>query len=78
MLVEVRTKKTQPASDTRSCCSDRLSRTRKAAARQANQLESATHVDHYTEALRDDDQKVTFDIESGRDGRESAANLVLA
>ncbi|MFY9238617.1 MAG: cold-shock protein [Roseovarius sp.] len=24
-----------------------------------------------------DDQKVTFDIESGRDGRESAANLVL-
>ena len=25
-----------------------------------------------------DDQKVTFDIESGRDGRESAANLVLA
>lgn len=26
----------------------------------------------------DDDQKVTFDIESGRDGRESAANLALA
>ena len=25
-----------------------------------------------------DDQKVTFDIESGRDGRESAANIVLA
>lgn len=25
-----------------------------------------------------DDQKVTFDIESGRDGRESAANLALA
>lgn len=25
-----------------------------------------------------DDQKVTFDIESGRDGRESAANLQLA
>ncbi len=25
----------------------------------------------------DDNQKVTFDIESGRDGRESAANLVL-
>ena len=25
----------------------------------------------------DDGQKVTFDIESGRDGRESAANLVL-
>ena len=24
-----------------------------------------------------DDQKVTFDIESGRDGRESATNLVL-
>lgn len=24
-----------------------------------------------------DGQKVTFDIESGRDGRESAANLVL-
>jgi CspA family cold shock protein len=24
-----------------------------------------------------DDQKVTFDIESGRDGRESAANLAL-
>ena len=53
MLVEVRTKKTQPASDTRSCCSDRLSRTRLAAARQAKQLESATHVEHYTEALRD-------------------------
>ena len=26
----------------------------------------------------DDGQKVTFDIESGRDGRESAANLALA
>jgi len=26
----------------------------------------------------DDNQKVTFDIESGRDGRESAANLALA
>ncbi|UWR46226.1 cold-shock protein [Phaeobacter inhibens] len=26
----------------------------------------------------DDDQKVTFDIEAGRDGRESAANLALA
>jgi CspA family cold shock protein len=25
-----------------------------------------------------DDQKVTFDIESGRDGRESAVNLALA
>jgi CspA family cold shock protein len=25
-----------------------------------------------------DNQKVTFDIESGRDGRESAANLALA
>jgi CspA family cold shock protein len=25
-----------------------------------------------------DDQKVTFDIESGRDGRESAVNLQLA
>ncbi len=25
-----------------------------------------------------DDQKVTFDIESGCDGRESAANLALA
>lgn len=25
-----------------------------------------------------DDQKVTFDIESGRDGRESATNLQLA
>ena len=25
-----------------------------------------------------DDQKVTFDIESGRDGRESASNLALA
>ena len=25
-----------------------------------------------------DDQKVTYDVESGRDGRESAANLVLA
>ena len=25
-----------------------------------------------------DDQKVTFDIESGRDGRESAANIALA
>jgi CspA family cold shock protein len=25
-----------------------------------------------------DDQKVTFDIEAGRDGRESAANIVLA
>jgi len=25
-----------------------------------------------------DEQKVTFDIESGRDGRESAANLALA
>ncbi|WP_213685685.1 cold-shock protein [Roseicyclus sp.] len=24
-----------------------------------------------------DDQKVTFDIESGRDGRESAINIVL-
>ena len=26
----------------------------------------------------EDNQKVTFDIEAGRDGRESAANLVLA
>lgn len=26
----------------------------------------------------DDNQAVTFDIESGRDGRESAANLQLA
>jgi cold shock protein len=26
----------------------------------------------------DDNQKVTFDIESGRDGRQSAANLQLA
>ncbi|GAA6162617.1 cold-shock protein [Pelagimonas sp. KU-00592-HH] len=26
----------------------------------------------------DDGQAVTFDIESGRDGRESAANIVLA
>lgn len=26
----------------------------------------------------DDDQKVTFDIEAGRDGRESATNLALA
>ena len=25
-----------------------------------------------------DNQKVTFDIEAGRDGRESAANLALA
>lgn len=25
-----------------------------------------------------DDQKVTFDIESSRDGRESASNIVLA
>ncbi|MGB3244704.1 MAG: cold-shock protein [Sulfitobacter sp.] len=25
-----------------------------------------------------DDQKITFDIESGRDGRESAANIKLA
>jgi CspA family cold shock protein len=25
-----------------------------------------------------DNQKVTFDVESGRDGRESAANLQLA
>ncbi|MEE4118754.1 MAG: cold-shock protein [Paracoccaceae bacterium] len=25
-----------------------------------------------------DDQKVTYDLETGRDGRESAANLVLA
>ena len=25
----------------------------------------------------DDNQKVTFDIESGRDGRESATNLAL-
>lgn len=25
-----------------------------------------------------DNQKVTFDVESGRDGRESAANLKLA
>ncbi|KMW58319.1 Cold shock protein CspC [Candidatus Rhodobacter oscarellae] len=25
-----------------------------------------------------DDQKVTFDIESGRDGRESASNIALA
>jgi len=25
-----------------------------------------------------DDQKVTFDIESGRDGRDSASNLALA
>ncbi len=26
----------------------------------------------------DDGQKVTFDLESGRDGRQSAANLALA
>lgn len=26
----------------------------------------------------EDNQKVTFDIEAGRDGRESATNLVLA
>ena len=26
----------------------------------------------------DDNQKVTFDVESGRDGRESASNLALA
>jgi CspA family cold shock protein len=26
----------------------------------------------------EDGQKVTFDLESGRDGRESAANLALA
>ena len=26
----------------------------------------------------DDNQKVTFDVERGRDGRESAANLTLA
>ena len=26
----------------------------------------------------DDNQKVTFDIEAGRDGRESATNLALA
>jgi CspA family cold shock protein len=26
----------------------------------------------------DDNQKVTFDIENGRDGRQSAANLQLA
>lgn len=25
-----------------------------------------------------DDQKITFDIEAGRDGRESAINLTLA
>ena len=25
-----------------------------------------------------DDQKVTFDVENGRDGRESAVNLALA
>ena len=25
-----------------------------------------------------DDQKVTYDLETGRDGRESAANLALA
>tara|TARA_R110002020_G_scaffold278442_1_gene493868 strand:- start:909 stop:1115 length:207 start_codon:yes stop_codon:yes gene_type:complete len=25
-----------------------------------------------------DNQKVTFDVESGRDGRESAANIALA
>jgi CspA family cold shock protein len=25
-----------------------------------------------------DDQKVTFDVESGRDGRESAMNIALA
>jgi len=25
-----------------------------------------------------DDQKVTFDVETGRDGRESAANIQLA
>ncbi|TCM87105.1 cold-shock protein [Rhodovulum steppense] len=25
----------------------------------------------------DDNQKVTFDVESGRDGRESASNLAL-
>ena len=26
----------------------------------------------------DDNQKVTFDIEAGRDGRESASNIALA
>ncbi len=26
----------------------------------------------------DDDQKVTFDVEAGRDGRESATNIALA
>ncbi len=26
----------------------------------------------------DDNQKVTYDLETGRDGRESAANLALA
>ena len=26
----------------------------------------------------DDNQKVTFDVEAGRDGRESATNLALA
>ncbi|WP_039019976.1 cold-shock protein [Halocynthiibacter namhaensis] len=26
----------------------------------------------------DDNQKVTFDIESGRDGRENASNIALA
>lgn len=26
----------------------------------------------------DDNQKVTFDLESGRDGRESATNIALA
>jgi CspA family cold shock protein len=26
----------------------------------------------------DDDQKVTYDVEAGRDGRESAINLALA
>ncbi|MBT6545878.1 MAG: cold-shock protein, partial [Rhodobacteraceae bacterium] len=25
-----------------------------------------------------DDQKVTFDVEAGRDGRESATNIALA
>ena len=27
---------------------------------------------------RNDDQKVTFDVEAGKDGRESATNIALA
>ena len=29
-------------------------------------------------ATLNDDQKVTFDVEAGRDGRESATNIALA